>query len=258
MILRKKELEKLESFKTTGYNTSSTLYRKNNILYKIFNDNLYIKEKEDNINYFLKNKKIELSGYPLEKIYNKEKNFIGYTLDLFENCNSFYELIEKQIDIESKKTILQDVIKQLKEIHKMSIVIKDIHLDNMIANNRGHIIDLDEIILPGNEYKFRSLYCIKKDENTPYIIKETQQTDNIKSVINCLSIIYNYNFEKLYMECEDLERFLNILKYNLPKILIEYLEEIFQTKELIYLDEILENILDENEIEKSKKRIKML
>ena len=258
MKLTKKEMEKLENFKTIGYNTSSTLYQKNNILYKIFNDDLFLKEKEDNIDYFLKNKKIELSGYPLEKIYNKEKQFIGYTLDLFKNCYSFYELIEKEIDLSLKKTIIQDVINQLKEIHKMSIVIKDIHLDNMIANNRGHIIDLDEIVLPGNEYKFKSLYCIKKDENTPYIIKETKQTDNIKTIINCLSLIYNYNFESLYMECEDLEQLLNLLKYCLPKILIEYLEEIFQVKELIYFDEILENILNENEIEKSKKRIKML
>ena len=248
IILTNQEIEQLEQLQTNGFNNGGIIYIKDeDTLYKIYDLPFFIEEKEKNIDYMLNKNYIKESGYPIEKIYNKETNkFIGFSQKYYKNSKNFRELIEQSnITHEYKIKIIKDIYKQIKEIHEHGIIIHDMHLDNMIANEKGHLIDLDEVTTPGNEMKFKQYYTIAKDKDTPFLNISTTQTDNIKAVINSLSIIYNYDFELEIVKQQNLKDFLEKHKNVFSKELYEYLRIIFELKETIYFDEILEDIKED-------------
>lgn len=241
--LSKNEISALERLTTSGKNTGGNLYIKDdNILYKLYEEEIFKDIKEQNIDYMLKGTKIELSGYPIEKIISKEtKKFIGFSMPYYHNTKTFTELCDSNnLSLSEKLLIIKDIYKQLKELHKRNILLKDIHMDNLIANQSGHIIDLDEFILPGNEYAFRQYYCISENNNTPFIIYPTKISDNIKMIISSLSLIYNHNFEEVMRQNYSLEDFLKNYSFLFSDEIINYLKIIFTMNELIYFDEVID------------------
>lgn len=259
--LTKENINELERLQVSGKNTGGDIFViSSQILYKIYDDTNFIDIKEQNIDFLLKTKPIALSGYPIDKIILKETHeFIGFSMPYYHNTQTFTQMCNNDaLSFPYKKKIIEDIYAQLKELHKRGILLKDIHMDNFIANESGHIIDLDEFILPGNEYSFRQYYCISKNARRPSIVYPTRISDNIKTIISSLSLIYGYNFEEILRKNENLDEFLEYYKQYFPKLLYEYLELMFNMKELIYFDEVIDYILKDNDIISMEKTRKLI
>lgn len=247
--LSKNEILKFKKINATGKNTGGDLYIKDdNILYKIYEEQNFKNIKEQNIDYMLKGEKIDQSGYPIEKIISKEtKQFIGFSMPYYHNTKTFTELCNSNdLELEEKISVIKDIFSQLKQLHQRDILLKDIHMDNLIVNEKGHIIDLDEFILPGNEFAFRQYYCIGKNKNTPFINIPTKISDNIKMVISSLSLIYNYNFEEVLRQNYSLEDLIKNYSFLFSEEVINYLENIFNLEYLIYFDEVIDQLYKKN------------
>ena len=197
IVINEEELKYMKKLPVKCFNNGGIIYIKDNeTLYKIYDFLIFMKEREQNVDYMIEKGYIENSGTPKEKIVTEKGEFIGFAMKYYKDCISFREMIdEKNITFQEKKQYIKDVYEQMRKLHEIDIIVHDIHLDNMIANNRGHLIDLDEIVLPGNEYKFKQYYTISKSKNEPFLNICTIKTDNIKTTLNSLSILYNLDFE---------------------------------------------------------------
>ena len=242
------ELLYLEKLPVTGFNNGGTIYIKDtDTLYKIYDIPIFMREREQNINYMIRTGFIENSGTPIEKIITEDGQLAGFSMKYYHNCKSFRELIyDSEIPFEERKKYIKDIFLQIRELHSRGIILHDVHLDNMIANNNGHLIDLDEIVLPGNELKFKQYYTIAKSKDHPFKNVCTIETDNIKATINGLSILYNFDFETAMIRSGGLKEFLENIGIFFSKDLLEYLKIIFEMESVIYFDEILDSLYESN------------
>ena len=104
------ELKDMKELPINGFNNGGIIYIKdNNTLYKIYDLPIFIKEKEQNIDYMLKTGFIENSGTPIEKILVNDL-FAGFSMQYYHNCKSFRELIyDYTITDEEKKLYIMDI-----------------------------------------------------------------------------------------------------------------------------------------------------
>lgn len=257
IYITQEELDMLYPMCATGFNNGGTLYYKSETeLYKIFNAKDFITEKERNVD-FLIDKDIEHTMLPRKKII-LDGAFSGYSLKNFPNSKTFRE--ETKLDYIDRLKIVRDIYSALREIHKLDLFLGDVHRDNFLYNENsidGVIIDFEEIRFKGDELKFRSYYKIRKSENTPYILKENQNIDNIKTIAACLSFIYGVNLEQFLVvnSVDVLIRILNMLDIPCIKELKECLTN--YKGNIKYFDQIMDNFSDQD-FYSNYKKIKLI
>lgn len=199
--------DKLENLKKLEVNIelSNQIYIKDNKLYKLYNES-YLNRLEKNKKMRLKfidniiNLNIDGCVFPLGKIYNKDK-FVGVYMNYYENYFNLYDLLQMNVDYNTRLNLLKKINETIKKLHKNNIVHEDIHLGNIITNlNSLKIIDLDE-----SNFTYEK-YCLKSD---------------IKNMITVIiSIIYNFDFED-NIPLEKNKQIKYILKF-LDEINIDY------------------------------------
>lgn len=197
------DLESLESLERISvYNNSGGyIYISDNCIYKIFLDNyFFIDEKKRNVQFLYESRWD--SPKILNLLYSKGK-LVGYGEELIKDAKTFKEGIgDDTLDINQKYKNIRDIFKKIRKFHNKDIYIGDIHLENFIYNaDGGYIIDLDEIRFKDiDDYKFMEYYSIQKNSYSPCSIIANKNTDNIKATICALSLLYNYNFERVAKE----------------------------------------------------------
>ena len=221
------------------HNNGGTLYRYKNVLYKLYDEFPYfIEEKERNIKLV---KNLKLYHIPkILKIIKKRKEFNGYIMEYISNSITFRQAMYEKIPKEKKISAIKDVYITLKQLHSFNICIGDIHMDNFLyVDGKGYTIDLDEIRLKGDEFKFRECYILKENKNSMISKKATPITDNIKLAIVCLSFYYGVDLETIAVN-----ESLTEVKEKLKEFIInpEELKKIFRVLDmnnLNYLDDVL-------------------
>lgn len=234
-------IENLEKYKirtNEEHNNGGTLYLINNFLYKYYNEvNYFIEEKERNINFLMENT-IPNTPQIIEKL-TKNGEFCGYVMEYINDSKTLREGMKENIPEERKLSIIADIYQSLKIIHELGACLGDIHMDNFLfQEDKGFIIDLDEIRFPGDEFKFRECYLIREHKDAIASKKATRNTDNIKVAICCLSFLYQVDLEEMIIK-NSLQEVKEKLKSMLPLSQYEALEKIFDFNNLYYLDDII-------------------
>ena len=88
-------------------------------------------------------------------------------MEYISNSLTFRQAMYEKISKEKKISAIKDVYITLKQLHSFDICIGDIHMDNFLyVDGNGYTIDLDEIRLKGDEFKFRECYLLKENKNS--------------------------------------------------------------------------------------------
>jgi len=223
------------------FNNGGSLYVIGNFLVKEYNEvNYFAYEKERNIKFL---KLVRVPNTPkIYKLLYKNKIFNGYVMDYIKGSITFREAINYNISYKDKIQSIKDVYKSLKYLHRCNICIGDIHLSNFLyKDGHGYVIDLDEIRFPDDEFKFREYYIVKEYDESRYIKKSNFITDNIKLAITCLSFLFGIDLESIIKRCS-LDSIKKFLRGFLDSKTYYYICSVLDMKQLVYLDDVIDNI----------------
>ena len=202
--INENEINKLKHFKTEDFNTESKLYTMDNLMYKIFFDNsIHIETKEQIINYLLEqNLNCKNIILPKNKIFINNI-FKGYTMDYVQNSSSISSFVNdnnSNFSLEKRKKFMLELNNSIKEIHKANMYYGDIHQGNIIIDNFDlYLIDIDSLRINNISEHLMSLYRLKEVSSSNTKKEENFKTDIIKMNIILLSLLYQADFELLYM-----------------------------------------------------------
>lgn len=228
----------------TSVNVNLYIDYENEEFIKIYKSNFSKDLVERNINF--------LKGLPfltpkiISSFYDENCNFIGYSQKLIKSAKTFNDGInDDEISFEQKYRFICDVFKHLRYLHSNGCFIGDIHLRNLLYDEKnGYIVDLDDIRfskednLPLSEY----YYITDGDE----VIVSSKFTDNMKATISALSLLYGFDFEEIVM-MNSLNVFFNYLELFIgDRNLLNDIINIFLNKEkVIYFDEVLKKYFND-------------
>lgn len=253
--------EDMQELTPNGYCTTCRLYIPSpKKLHKILKESDLDIERERNINFLLNDERIPYTTYPTAKILINEL-YAGYEMDYLKGAKTFTECLDSDdITNYEKLIIIKNIFSALKTIHYRGAVLGDIHLDNfLVYQNNGYISDLDDLRFPGDEFKFDKLYNLRDTPTSPSMIIETKGTDNVKSAINCLSLIYGFDlltFVKIY-SISDLQNILDkVLPYQLKNELLPTFGNLKTPTD--YFDVFAEDILKTDTKKASTKLMQMI
>ena len=239
-----KKIKKL-GFDGDTFNSGGNIYQyDDHTLYKIVDRYFFKEEIERNIDFQIKNP-IPHTPFIYDKIYIN-KFFFGYSMENIKNSLTFKKAVYLNVDFDVCMNIVKDVYESIRFLHDRNILLGDIHMDNFLIDDkgRGYVIDLDYIVYPRDEYKFQNLYCVKLNHNSYKINVNNKNTDNIKAMICCLSLILGIDLESKnihYFEI-DLENIYDRYIKDLGIIsLNDYFLRIMKGEEVEYFDEFLLN-----------------
>ena len=244
MNIKLEELNNLKRINDENNQGGFIFIKDNQTLYKIiYNDYFFPEEIIRNINFQIKNN-IPNTPKIYEKIYI-DKTFRGYSMEYLQNTITFKNSIKQEITTKNKINAILDVYKSLKYIHENNLSVGDIHLDNLLISTtgKGHIIDLDYLLFPGDEFKFSELYLIKLNNKDNKINISSPYTDNIKLMLSSLSILLNINIEKYideYTHDINLETIYQdiIIRLN-NKHLKKYFIQLMKSENVYYFDDYI-------------------
>ena len=119
--------------------SSSTIYKYNDSVIKIYKDKPIIdKLSIDTIN-LLKNTRLNRIILPIDPIFDDDKKVIGYSSKYIDSSNFDYLY---NMDGKSFKREIKYLMEDIKTLSKNHIEIDDLHLDNIIYNdNKIYFID---------------------------------------------------------------------------------------------------------------------
>ena len=244
MRLQKRKLEKLPLFSLHSHtlNHGGSIYQYDGMLYKVFDDSSFFEDEvERNIDYQIKNY-IPNTPHIYDKIYIHRK-FCGYCMEYLMNTMTFREAIYKDSSFSVKVSAILDIYKTIKYLHSRDIFIGDIHMDNFLMNDQdGYVVDLDYMIMKGNEFKFQDLYSVKFNSNSNSSIVSNKRTDNVKAMICCLSLLLGVDLEKecIYrsvINVEDIyDKYIRYLKLEDVDC---YFRDLMNGNESLYFDDFL-------------------
>ena len=229
--------------------STDKIYIQDGILYKIFGDNSFIREKKRNIDYLIHNK-VPNSPEIYIKI-NKGNEICGYAMEYIPNAMTFRQAIGNNLPLNTKIKAIEDVYEALKHLHTNSIYLGDIHSDNMlITETGGYLIDLEEIRFPGDEWKYKQYYLVKPNSNSKRINIPSDYTDNIKLMICSLSLLLDRDLELLIDQKRheiNVERLYNeIVKPLNNEEINDYFEGLMDKSFKEYFSDIMKKIYNRN------------
>ncbi len=240
--LTKKDLEQCKQLHSEGnhHNKNGTLYldEQKKIIYKLIEaDYFFPDETKRNIKYQIENP-IPNSPTIIDEIEVDGK--FGYAMSYIENSISFRDAIGLDIPDELKMKAILDIFQTIKYLHSQDITLGDIHLDNFLINPEGgHVIDLDYMRFPGDEFKFQTCYDIVIADKK--YTKADKYTDSIKVMIAALSLIFNDDLETRIIDRNNFQMYdLRIpIAATEDENLINYFDNLIENYELHYFDDFL-------------------
>ena len=191
-----RRLKKL-NFGNDTFNSGGNIYQFNsNVLYKNIDPYFFIDEVERNVDFQIENH-VPCTPCIYEKIYYQDK-FWGYSMERLKNTITFKNASYLHIDFYVCMKVIQDIYMAIKYLHHHNILLGDIHMDNFLMDNKGngYVVDLDYMVVPGDEYKFQNLYQVQLKCDGKRIQVNSKNTDNIKAMICCLSLILGIDLER--------------------------------------------------------------
>ena len=240
----------LKSIKKLGFggdtfNSGGNIYQySDDVLYKIVDEYFFRDEIERNVDYLMCHD-VPCTVKIYDKIYFND-NFFGYSMRYLKNAVTFRTATYLKIDFDKAIDAVQCVYQAMRYLHDRNILIGDLHLDNMMIDNcgYGYLIDLDYMVFPGDEYKFRKLYDIKYQHDGYRVSLSSKNTDNVRAMIGALSIIFGIDLEsgfRHYFEI-DLESMYDDFIQSLHlDVLSDYFMRIISGLDVEYFDDFLED-----------------
>ncbi|MEG2251136.1 MAG: hypothetical protein RSD09_06155, partial [Bacilli bacterium] len=261
--LKSSDIIKLERLKIEGFNKGGNLYiLDEETLLKVFYNKMYYNQvREKSTDLLLSLEPIENTSYPQKKLYI-DGIYNGYSMPYFKNTNTFKsEIYTMDSTLEQKKKIITDISNALQELHKREIIHGDIHLDNFIKDdNNGYLVDLDDVRIKGDNFNNIKLYNIKISEFSRMIYTDSKSIDNIKAVINFISLIYNFDFEMIARK-SFLESIIDILtEAEIDKVVLDYLKYTLLSvkNEIVYFDKAINLFNDPERIQNEKEELEKI
>lgn len=233
--------------------TNSTLEAKDGSLYKFFTDYNCNEERKRNIQFFREN---PMFSPRINYTFNSGSILLGYSMEFIPGCITFKDAVgDESYTHEDKLKAINGVFSKLKMLHKCDILVGDMHAQNIMFNRQdGYIVDLDEVrFMEEDAHKFETAYKLQIDEDGTLIDEESYYTDNVKTTVCALSLLYGVDFEDIMhhsvMKISDLKAAIDIVISD-----GEFKGDIFSLldsrDEVIYFDEILakQNVDKKNEV----------
>ena len=259
MNIECEDLAKLEKIRGEALNKGGIIYRYNNdILFKVVGD--CFEKIERNIDIQIK-EHIPNTPFIYDKLYNKG-SFIGYSMEYLKNSITMRSATKLNIDFDSCVKIIQDIYETVKYLHKKDLLLGDVHMDNFMIDDkgRGYVIDLDGIFFSNEINELQDLYSIKLKSDGCRIAFNNKKTDNIKTMICCLSLILGVDLESEYINKSeiDIEKIYNkyIKKLGIRE-LDNYFYRIINGEDIEYFDDFLRgnyyNFYDSEKVRTIKK-----
>lgn len=150
----------------------------------------------DNTKYFVSgiiSKNLVINGVALPEytVYDEDR-LLALVIPFFKNTITFESAIKNgNIDFLKRTKAVMDVVNQIKKLHKSGIVARDIHLGNYLIdkNGKGFTVDID-----GGQFIRDPGHNIAK-----YLIITNNciQSDLINQFVTCMSLVLDYNMEKI-------------------------------------------------------------
>jgi len=133
-------------------------------LAKIFHKKIDLKYKEDIVEKLIKINFSDSVVKPIEALYDKNQNFIGYSMEKKEECIELEKIfLGKITDFFPKYTLIDKIdlaitiIEAYQDIHKESVIAGDINGSNVLVSNKDTIFIIDsdsfQIGKPSPAYK---------------------------------------------------------------------------------------------------------
>lgn len=176
--------------------TNSSLDVADDSLYKFFTDYNCNDERKRNIQFFRDN---PMFSPKINFGFNSGSTLLGYSMEFIPGCITFKDaIVEEDISHDDKLKAINGIFSKLKLLHKCDIIVGDMHSQNIMFNSQdGYIVDLDEVRFLGDDPgKFDSAYHLVLDDGT-VIEEENFYTDNVKTTICALSLLYGVDFEDI-------------------------------------------------------------
>lgn len=175
--------------------TFSTLYKKKDRLFKLFDNVLGIDLESLKYKQSLYNQVSPTIILPKDFIMDKEK-ICGYEQKYIWSY-TLENAIYKDIPFERKKDIINSLSNSLKEINKF-LIVGDINLENILIprnklDNNGYLIDFDFAKKFDSPRIIPTFLTIKDSNNQT--MNDNLDTDKIRLFICIISFLYGFNFE---------------------------------------------------------------
>lgn len=222
--------------------TNSTLEVKDGSLYKFFTDYNCNEERKRNIQFFREN---PMFLPRINYTFNSGSTLLGYSMEFIPGCITFKDAVgDESYTYEDKLKAINGVFAKLKMLHKCDILVGDMHAQNIMFNGQdGYIVDLDEVrFIDDDAHKFETAYKLQVDEDGTLIDEESCYTDNVKTTVCALSLLYGVDFEDIMhhgvMKISDLKSAIDVV-VNDSDFKGEVFKLLDSRDKVIYFDEIL-------------------
>ena len=263
MYLKDKDLNHLKRMKlgsSTFNNGGIIYYYDDTTLYKIIDKYFFRDDVERNIDFQIKNYIPNTA-----KIYDKifiDDEFVGYSMEYIKDTITLKNAIYLSVDFDVIVRVTKDIYRTIKYLHYHNILLGDIHMDNFLIDTKGngYVIDLDYMTFFGDYFKFHQFYCVKLNHYSNKINVPSKNTDNIKVMIGCLSLLLGINLEKnniknYAIDIEDMHhKYIKLLGI---EELNKYFIRIINGEEVEYFDDFLMNnyfnFLESGNVRRKKK-----
>lgn len=188
------ELDK--SFKPFFEGTRATIYKKDNILLKLFSYydiNLSLRQQVE-YNHSLTNYCQSNVVLPLSLNYDSNGIIDGYVMRYIKSVAAIKACKKNSLqDFEMRLKYVQDLTESLKELHDY-LIVGDIHLGNIILNKTdAYLIDLD---FADKKVDQTIIRCKTRIHDQYSVVIADSVTSDINKLFVCiLSILYNLDIE---------------------------------------------------------------
>lgn len=232
----------------------SSIYKKGNLLYKIFdNPDIDSKNREERLIPLMKKEALkDIGQIPIDVIRNEEGKIIGAVLPYIEG-----KKVKKYINITNDLTKILEISRILERFHKENVALIDLSLDNFIINQKGKItaIDLTSAYVDGYASHICSALLLKHYKEEVYV-EDTYYLANYLDKVSLYLIYLNYITNKTFHQYNENVYYRMLNRYELNPILRNIYEQIKEpllyATDIPYPHEILKEEMMERKIPNSK------
>lgn len=232
----------LQKLKQQG--TKSTIYRSDNMCYKIL-DGLYVDEKKELYCKFLEMDGIQIDNVLLPKqLIVQNDELLGYTMDYFADSMPLSDkFLFRYVNCKETFNYVLKASQILRDIHSHGIFCQDLSFDNILVNDNGKIVfcDLDgcsygSYVSPFISVIMKNFFVDYRDEK----MFLTTNLDRITMMISFCYWVYGKELQNLTKkEYRKLSNKLDTFK-NIKQYANELMDKTTSIGEIPYLDELID------------------